>query len=251
MHDGDVTNIGAHSTSAPTTHFVLVPGFWLGGWAWESVAAVLENEGHHVNALTLPGLDDALTDRSSITLDDHVAAIVDAVDSVTEDKVIVVAHSGAGPVAYMATDAEPQRISRIVYVDSGPMPAGVSTREDLDGVDEIPLPAWSELEAEGSSLEGLDDATLERFRARALPHPAGPARDAVHLSDERRLNVPTTVVCNSFPSAVIAEMAAGGHPMAAELTSLKSVDYVDLPTGHWPMWSRPDDLAKVLHETAI
>ena len=188
-----------------------------------------------MSALTLPGLDDVRTDRSSITLDDHVAAVVDAIDSAAADQVILVAHSGAGPVAYMATDARPQRISRVVYVDSGPMPAGSSIRDDLDGVNEIPFPAWSELEAEGNSLDGLDDAALERFRNGAVPHPAGPARDAVHLSDDRRLDVPTAVVCNSFPSAVIAEIAASGHPMAAELASLKSVNYVDLPTGHWPM----------------
>lgn len=238
------------TSSSESTHFVLVPGFWLGAWAWDTVATDLTERGHRVTSLTLPGLDRTDTDRSGITLDDHVAAVVDAVRSASEEQVIVVAHSGAGPVAYMATDTEPERIDRIVYVDSGPMPAGASVRDDLDGTIDIPLPTWSELEAEGSSLDGLDQEALDRFRECAIPHPAGPARDPVHVSDERRSTVPTTVVCNSFPSAVIADMAAGGHPMAAELASLKSVEYVDLPTGHWPMWSRADDLAHILHRAA-
>jgi hypothetical protein len=58
--------------------------------------------------------------------------------------------------------------------------------------------------------------------------------------------VPSTVVACSFPSATVVELAAGGHPLFAELAEFSDVRYVDLPTGHWPMWSRPDDLADVL-----
>jgi hypothetical protein len=32
--------------------FVLVPGFWLGAWAWDEVAAALREAGHDVEALT-------------------------------------------------------------------------------------------------------------------------------------------------------------------------------------------------------
>jgi len=41
-------------TAAP---IILVPGFWLGGWAWGEVAGLLRADGHDVTALTLPGLD--------------------------------------------------------------------------------------------------------------------------------------------------------------------------------------------------
>ncbi|HEX2428013.1 MAG TPA: alpha/beta fold hydrolase, partial [Gaiellaceae bacterium] len=58
---------------------VLVPGFWLGAWAWDEVAAGLRERGHQVTALTLPGLDSVDTDRSSITATDHLEAITDAV----------------------------------------------------------------------------------------------------------------------------------------------------------------------------
>ena len=58
---------------------VLVPGFWLGAWAWDEVAAALRAEGHEVTALTLPGLESADADRSSITMSDHVDVITEAV----------------------------------------------------------------------------------------------------------------------------------------------------------------------------
>ena len=55
-------------TSAP---IILVPGFWLGAWAWDDVAASLRADGHHVTALTLPGLEAADADRSAITPTSH------------------------------------------------------------------------------------------------------------------------------------------------------------------------------------
>ncbi|MDT4986675.1 MAG: hypothetical protein QOI74_769, partial [Micromonosporaceae bacterium] len=51
-------------TTAP---IVLVPGFWLGAWAWDEVVAALRADGHSVTAVTLPGLESVDTDRSAIT----------------------------------------------------------------------------------------------------------------------------------------------------------------------------------------
>ena len=67
-------------SSAP---IILVPGFWLGAWAWDEVAAALRADGHDVTAMTLPGLESVDVDRSSITLADHVDAICDAVTAMS------------------------------------------------------------------------------------------------------------------------------------------------------------------------
>ena len=63
-------------TTAP---IVLVPGVWLGAWAWDEVAAALRADGHDVTAVTLPGLGVGRRHRSAITLSDHVDAICEAV----------------------------------------------------------------------------------------------------------------------------------------------------------------------------
>ena len=60
--------------------------------------------------------------------------------------------------------------------------------------------------------------------------------------------MPATVVCCSIPSAVVAQ--ATDQPMFAPLQDLTDVTYVDLPTGHWPMWSKPEELATVIEEVA-
>ena len=78
---------------------ILVPGFWLGAWAWDDVAAALRADGHDVSALTLPGLESAGADRSKVTFDDHVGAIVNAVEAANA-RVVLAVHSGAGASGY-------------------------------------------------------------------------------------------------------------------------------------------------------
>src|SRR5215212_7837280 len=102
-----------------TAPIILVPGFWLGAWAWDEVAAALRSDGHDVTALTLPGLESADADRSSIRLSDHVDAICEAVTAAGRPVVLAV-HSGAGAPGYAVTDRMPEQIAAMVYVDTGP-----------------------------------------------------------------------------------------------------------------------------------
>src|SRR2546426_3315404 len=101
------------------TPIVLVPGFWLGAWAWDEVAATLRADGHDVTALTLPGLESADADRSAITMADHVNAIVDAVRAAGRPVVLAV-HSATGFSGYAASDRVPDMIAAMVYVDTAP-----------------------------------------------------------------------------------------------------------------------------------
>ena len=80
------------NTPAP---IVLVPGFWLGAWAWDEVAAILRGEGHDVTALTLPGLESKDADRSKVRFIVHVDAICAALEAAPARAVLVV-HSAAG-----------------------------------------------------------------------------------------------------------------------------------------------------------
>ena len=114
---------------------VLVPGFWLGAWAWDEVAAALRADGHDVTALTLPGLESADADRSSITLADHVDAICDAV-AAAGPPVVLAVHSASGFSGYAASDRVPDQIAAMVYVDSAPGKGALDP--DFEG-EELPL----------------------------------------------------------------------------------------------------------------
>lgn len=226
---------------------ILVPGYWLGAWAWEEVLEPLTTAGDHAVALTLPGLDEHDPGRTATTLEDQAAAIQSAVAG---NDVVLVAHSGAnGPVS-LALDRDPQLVSRVVWVDSGPVANGSAFAPDLpQSVIELPLPSFDAL-GQQASLEGLSREQLDRFRARAVPEPASVARESVHLTNDERRGVPTTLICCSISSEQVFEMARSGHPMFSEVARLANVDAVDLPTGHWPMWSRPMELAESIHTAA-
>jgi pimeloyl-ACP methyl ester carboxylesterase len=223
---------------------VLVPGWWLGAWAWDDVAARLRAEGHDVTPLTLPGLESVDADRSAITLDDHVRAVCDAL-AAADRPVVLAVHSGAAVPGYVASDRVPERIAAMVYVDS--LPAAGPLMPDVDGP-EKPLPEWDDL---GENLDGISEAQLATFRERAVPQPAGPIRESADLSNEARLGVPSTVVCTAFPSDQIQAAVADEADWVADLAGLRDVTYVDLPTSHWPMFSRPRELAQVIGEVAL
>jgi pimeloyl-ACP methyl ester carboxylesterase len=229
-------------TSAP---IILVPGFWLGAWAWDEVAGALRADGYDVIALTLPGLESVDTDRSMITFADHVDAICEAVRAAGAPVVLAV-HSGTGFSGYAASDRVPELIAAMVYVDTGPGKGAMEP--DLDAVDK-PLPAPEELQ-EGENLAGLTEEQLETFRRRAVPEPGGVLREGLELTNDTRLDLPSTVICTGYTSEEYKDAVKEGYAWLAGLTELRDVMWVDLPTSHWPMWSRPKELAEIIGDVA-
>jgi pimeloyl-ACP methyl ester carboxylesterase len=198
-----------------------------------------------VTALTLPGLDSADADRSEITLQDHVDAICEAVAAAGQPVVLAV-HSGAGAPGYAVTDRIPEQIAHMIYVDSAPA-KGAMDPNFADA--ELPMPSLEQLARE-ENLDGLSDEQLETFRERAVPQPGAILREAAELSNDARLDVPTTVICTGFPSEQVRAWIAEGHAWLAGLKELRRVEWVDLPTSHWPMWSRPKELAEIIGDIA-
>jgi pimeloyl-ACP methyl ester carboxylesterase len=226
---------------------VLIPGLWLDGSSWDEVVPALEEAGHRTHALTLPGMESKDTDRSEITLRDHVDAVVEVIDSFdpAEGKVVLVGHSGGGAIAHAAVDARPDRVARVVYVDAGPVGEGGVINDEFPAENgEVPLPDWSLFGEE--DLVDLDDELRAAFRARAIPSPEHVARDRQQLSEERRYDVPVTVIACEFSGATLRKLMEEGHPYVQELAKIRDVDYVDLPTGHWPQFTRPKDLGRAI-----
>jgi pimeloyl-ACP methyl ester carboxylesterase len=238
-------------TDQQPTHFILVPGFWLGAWAWDRVGEELRRSGHLVTALTLPGLESVEADRSQVTMADHADAVLKAIGQ-TAVVPVLVAHSGAGAVASVVLDREPSSVRRVVYVDSGPASDGWAQDPGLSKDEvELPLPAWDVIRESGTSLDGLSINDLEEFSRRAVPHPARIVREPVELTNDGRLLVPTTLIACSIPSDVVRELASDGHPMFAGVAQLTDLTFLDVPTGHWPMFSKPGELAEALIQAAI
>ena len=223
---------------------ILVPGFWLGAWAWDEVVARLRADGFAVTALTLPGLESKGADRSGIHAEDHVRAIVDAVEAAPAPVVLVV-HSATGFSGYAASDRVPDRIAAMVYVDTAP---GIGALDpSLEGDKDL---NWDELTAE-ENLDGLSEEQLAQFRERGVPVPGNVLREGIELTNDARRDIPSTIIATGYSSEDYKKYAAEDPPpWLAGIGELRNLDWIDLPTSHWPMWSKPKELAEIIGRIA-
>lgn len=224
---------------------LLIPGFWLDARSWDPVAPALRAIGTNPVALTMPGVGGDAHSTAAIGIGEWVADVVAEIDR-REEPVVLVGHSGGGNVAWGATDARPDRVSRVVFVDTIPPHPGAAVSEFPVQGGVVPFPGWDFFDTDDT--HDLDDDT----RARTLPLTASiPARvptDQLPLHDQRRFDVPVTLLMggmddNSFRTAV-REWGAFGEEFAA----IRSTEVRRLDTAHWPQFSQPERLATALAE---
>jgi pimeloyl-ACP methyl ester carboxylesterase len=240
--------------------YVLVPGFWLGAWVWRDVAEDLRAHGHTVYPVSLTGLGDRVhLARPDTDLNVHVQDLTNLLHYEDLREVILVGHSYAGSVVTMAADRATDRVARLVYVDTGPLPDGV-TQNDFNPPEErertaafvaeagdgwlIPPPAWAELAAEVSDV---DADMLARLTARSVPQPWATATTPVRLTGAWE-KLPRLAILSSFTSAQMLHMAQS-MPVLVHMTG-EAWRFVELPTWHWPMVNRVGELAEILRAEA-
>ena len=222
---------------------LLIAGMWLDASAWDNVAVELEAHGHRAVPVMLPGQGDGNT---SATLADQVAAVVAAVDAAA-GRPMVVGHSAACTLAWLAADARPAKISKAALIGGFPAADGETYFGAFpvqDGA--VPFPGWDEFD--GPDSADLDAAAKQALASAAIPVPEGVTRGVVRLSDERRYNVPVVLVCPEFTPVQAKEwIGQGGVPALAKA---KTVSFLDIDSGHWPMVSAPTELARLLSQAA-
>ena len=244
--------------------YVLVGGAWLGGWCWKPIARHLRDQGHDAYPVTLTGLGERVHLASpEVDLETHITDVVNLIEFEDLRDVVLLGHSYSGIVVTGAADRIPERIDQLVYLDSGPVPDGLAfldmqppevrqhaERELATHGDgwRLPMPSWEELEnVYGASLEGLDAQRRELMRSRAVAQPFGTYTQPLRLANTAREALPKLLITNSFPLAQVKELITSEHPWFRELAG-PEWRFLDLPTGHWPMFSRPDDLAALLND---
>ena len=241
-------------------NFVLVPGFWLGGWAWHAITRTLRAAGHEVFAITLTGLGEKRHLNSpQINLDTHVHDVSNLIEYEGVSEVILVGHSYAGLVITAVADRIAPRLAKLIYVDTAPLPSGVALidfyppdlrksykqRVAMDGAGwRLPFPPWEELDKSGTARD-LDPEMRAMIQARATDMPFGAARQPALLTNAARTKLPKTAVWCTLPSQQVRQLIQGGNPMFRELSGPEWT-FIDLPTGHWPMFSKPRELAELL-----
>ncbi|MEU8821351.1 alpha/beta hydrolase [Actinoplanes sp. NPDC048796] len=211
---------------------VLLGGLWLDGTAWRDVVPELEKRGRRATAVPPTGL----------TLTEQIDAVVAAVDTAPE-KAIVVGHSAAVTLAWIAADRRPDKVATVAMIGGFPNEDGqpyADFFEIEDGV--MAFPGWEPFE--GPDAQDLDERARRDFEAAAVAVPEGTARGTVRLTDDRRFDVPVVLVCPEFSPAQAREWVTGGD--SPELSRVKHLDYVDIDSGHWPMFTQPVALAEII-----
>jgi pimeloyl-ACP methyl ester carboxylesterase len=242
-------------------HFVLVHGAWHGGWCWQRVTSSLQAQGHRVHAVTLTGLADRVHLMSPvITLETHIADVVNTIEAEELQQVVLAVHSYAGMIGTAVADRMPQRLKHLVYVDAVvPKPGESWSSTQASATREARIAA-----AEGSSdysfpapdpsVFGLGGEDLEWVKRRQTPHPGHTYQAPLDFDPQRVAQVPRTYIdCNRPALGTVDAIRkrvrdpkfwegawAGGGGMRV----------TELATGHDPMVSAPQELTRLLLQAA-
>ncbi|CAM5302467.1 hypothetical protein GCM10010261_36470 [Streptomyces pilosus] len=227
------------------TRFVMVAGAWLGAWAWDEVAAGLRAAGHEARPLTLSGLAERRSTPAGQQT--HVQDVVDEVERLGPGDVVLVGHSYAGIPVGQAAALIGGRLRRVVFVDAAVPVDGESflagwPSDHVRRAVEANEGFWPPSGADEYAGQGLTDGQIAAIVAGATPHPGAT------LTEPAVLDLPLA----GLPATYVKCLLDGDEPPAAAAGPLRSGrwELVTMDTGHWPMFSRPRELARILHEAA-
>jgi pimeloyl-ACP methyl ester carboxylesterase len=226
---------------------ILIPGLWLTARSWDAIVPPIEEAGHRGHPLTLPGMESGAADRSAVSRQDHVDAVVAAIDA-TDGPVLLVGHSMGGVLAWAAAAARLPRVAGVVFLASEPgIPEPSDSMFPVEGSD-VPLPAWEFFDDD--MVGDLDDDLRAMIRAGSVPSPLRAVTDGLAFGDDGLYDLPVTMITAEYDAAQLQEWTDAGESGTEELARLRNVRYADLHSGHWPQFSRVSDSVRLILEAA-
>lgn len=228
--------------------FVLVHGAWNGGWCWEKVVPLLEEVGHEVVVVDLPGHGGDSVPVSEVTLaayGDHVAKVLDE----QAEPVVLVGHSMGGLVVSEAAERRSEKINLLVYLTGFLLEAG----ETLLGIAQTDQEAMVlpnvDVDEERGIITAHDDKIGEIFygdvpdedlawaKQRLIPQPMAPFVTPVGVSADRFGSVRRAYV------ECLQDKAIGPATQKRMYTQMPCEKVVSMETSHSPFFSQPEELA--------
>ncbi|MGI5211378.1 alpha/beta fold hydrolase [Plantactinospora sp. CA-290183] len=227
--------------------FVLVAGAWLGARAWDEVVPELRAAGHRAHPLTLSGL----AERQGVPAGQqtHVQDIVDEIEREDLRDVVLVGHSYSGIPVGQAAERIGDRLARVVFVDSNvPTDGGsfVSAWPSGRAMVEASIAEhggfWPPLTAADYEGQGLTAEQIARIVDKSTPHPGATLTEPAVL----------TRPLGELPATYVKCLLDGDEPgdTVAGLLTSEHWRLVRMDTGHWPMFSQPRELARILLDAA-
>jgi pimeloyl-ACP methyl ester carboxylesterase len=236
--------------------FLLIHGGWQGGWCWDAVAAELRRRGHEAHAPTLPGCAPDEPDRTYRGMAEfarHAAAELVAANA---EDVVVVGHSGGGPVAQAVCEQIPERVRQVVFIDAFVLEDGASIFDEVPALmveqftavaaaspdRTIPMP--EDLWVHGLCGDAAE-ADARRWLARTVALPIGWLAERVSLPTFATSGIPASYIFladdNGVFDRAMFERQAG---------RLRRPRMATCPGSHEAMLTQPVALADALLEVA-
>jgi len=225
--------------------FVLVPGAWLGAWAWKDVAPFLTKKCHSVYPVTLTGMGERVhLATKDVGMETAIQDCLNVIKYNDLDDFILVGHSFAGKVVAAVADRVYENVEKVIYVDAF-RPERVSTPQaGFDPAREFGPPP------QGGYAIPLTEQIIDRIgkdvkgsnrkwmMSMATPWPIKLATDPITLSKNYDKVKEAYIFC-SLSGDPVDEIIAG------KWGKLEG-PYKIIETGHWPMITKPEELAKDL-----
>jgi pimeloyl-ACP methyl ester carboxylesterase len=225
--------------------FVLVPGAWLGAWVWKRIIPILEKDGHRCHPVTLTGMGDRVHLASDgIGIETAVEDVLNVIKYNDLENLVLVGHSFAGKIVASVADDIPERVRSLLYLDAFRprknlrAPQGALNEEwPTDQSGNNILLTNEILDNIGKDVQGEDRRWL---LSKVTPWPTRYATEPVRLTKN------FDGVKNSFI------FCTGGGDSVYEIIAGKwgKLDgaYKVLESGHWPMITRANELARDMVE---
>ncbi|HZY70091.1 MAG TPA: alpha/beta hydrolase [Thermoplasmata archaeon] len=225
--------------------FVLIPGAWLGAWAWKKVAPGIEEAGHSAIPVTLTGMGDRVHLLSNeVGMETAVHDVLNVIKYNELTDCVLVGHSFAGKVAAAVADRSPEAVRNVIYLDSF-RPERVATPQGaFDPVQEFGAQPPGSLaipltdDTIGRIGKDVQGSNLRWMKSLATPWPMRMASDPITLSKGYETISESYVFCRLSGDPV-------DDIIAGKWGKLEGPHRV-LDTGHWPMITQPEQLAEDL-----
>jgi len=234
------------------SHYILLHGAWEESRMWDDVSPILQQNGHTVTAIDLPGHGANKHPNSLVTTSSYIQAVVDVITQL-DHQVILVGHSMNGALISHVAEQIPEKIERLIYVtafllkDGGSVleamqsdPAGGALPEVVFSEDQayatLPVPALRRI-----GFHDIEESAIHRFLPLMAEWQATePFMAKVVLSKENFGSVPKTYIrtgMDKMVSPALQNTMIGNWEVESVL---------DLESGHFPAFSVPEKLAGLM-----
>jgi pimeloyl-ACP methyl ester carboxylesterase len=239
---------------------VLVPRTHCGGWVWKRLVPHLRAAGHAVYTPTLTGLGDRVhLSCGGIDLELHIQDVVNVLRYEDLYQVVLVGWGYGGMVITGVADRDPERVSRLVYLNAFVPRNGQSVEHLSPG-------AWydvireEQVLARGTAAEGfyrspdqqvyrdlILDAELRAWlTARMTPQPLGTFEQPLRLAGSALRNIPRSYIHCRVGDA--GPMAAHVEQIAEWFAAMPGWEYLERPLTHFAPVTMPAETAQALLE---